>query len=249
VFLSISAFVCEYVDSTLGMGYGTMLTPLLLIVGYKPLEVVPAILFSECVTGIVAGILHHRVGNASFQKHSPDTAVVAILAITGIVGVSAAALINISLSAHLVKWYICVMLFGIVILLWFRRESAPVFSWRGIAGIGLLSAFNKGISGGGYGPLVTGGQMIAGRRDANAIGSTSLAEGIVCFGGLCIYTLTIGWPDWHIALPLAGGAVLSTPISVISVRLLAQKGMLRRIVTIVVGILAVLYLAKLLYSI
>ena len=33
-------------------------------------------------------------------------------------------------------------------------------------------------------PLVTGGQMIVGRRDTNAIGSTSLAEGLVCFVGL-----------------------------------------------------------------
>ena len=33
LFIVTAAFLCEYVDSTLGMGYGTTLTPLLLILG------------------------------------------------------------------------------------------------------------------------------------------------------------------------------------------------------------------------
>ena len=40
------AFVCEFVDSTLGMGYGTSLTPILLLMGFEPLQVVPAVPFS-----------------------------------------------------------------------------------------------------------------------------------------------------------------------------------------------------------
>jgi len=34
---------------------------------------------------------------------------------------------------------------------------SPSFSWKRLIAIGLISSFNKGISGGGYGPLVTGG--------------------------------------------------------------------------------------------
>jgi len=45
--LVIGAFICEYVDSTLGMGYGTTLTPVLLLVGFAPMQIVPAILLSE----------------------------------------------------------------------------------------------------------------------------------------------------------------------------------------------------------
>ena len=41
--------VAEYIDSTLGMGYGTSLTPILLLLGYSPAQVVPAVLFSERV--------------------------------------------------------------------------------------------------------------------------------------------------------------------------------------------------------
>jgi len=38
------AFVCEFIDSSLGMGYGTSLTPILLLMGFHPLQVVPAVL-------------------------------------------------------------------------------------------------------------------------------------------------------------------------------------------------------------
>ena len=41
------AFLCEYMDSTLGMGYGTTLTPVFLLMGFGPYEIVPAILVSE----------------------------------------------------------------------------------------------------------------------------------------------------------------------------------------------------------
>lgn len=58
-----AALACEYLDSSLGMGYGTTLTPLLLLLGFEPLAIVPAVLLSELVTGLAAGIMHHRDGN------------------------------------------------------------------------------------------------------------------------------------------------------------------------------------------
>ena len=54
----IIAFFAEYIDSTLGMGYGTTLTPLLILFGFEPLQVVPAVLLSELVTGLLAGFTH-----------------------------------------------------------------------------------------------------------------------------------------------------------------------------------------------
>src|SRR6056297_350792 len=53
LFIILIAFAAEYTDSTLGMGYGTSLTPILLLLGFSPLEVVPAVLLSELVTGLL----------------------------------------------------------------------------------------------------------------------------------------------------------------------------------------------------
>ena len=65
--LVICAFLCEYLDSTLGMGYGTTLTPVFMLMGFKPMQIVPAILLSELISGLLAGILHHREGNVDFR--------------------------------------------------------------------------------------------------------------------------------------------------------------------------------------
>ncbi|MBA3064617.1 sulfite exporter TauE/SafE family protein, partial [Candidatus Woesearchaeota archaeon] len=65
--IAIIAFFAEYIDSTLGMGYGTILTPLLLLFGFNPLQVVPAVLLSELITGLLAGFTHHKAGNVNFK--------------------------------------------------------------------------------------------------------------------------------------------------------------------------------------
>jgi uncharacterized membrane protein YfcA len=68
--LVLLAFACEYVDSTLGMGYGTTLTPLLLLFGFGTKQIVPSVLLSEFVTGLLAGGLHHGLGNVRFTRGS-----------------------------------------------------------------------------------------------------------------------------------------------------------------------------------
>lgn len=65
------ALICEYMDSTLGMGYGTTLTPVLLLMGFSPLQVVPTVLLSELISGLLAAFFHHREGNVNLK---PKTA-------------------------------------------------------------------------------------------------------------------------------------------------------------------------------
>jgi hypothetical protein len=44
VVVPLLALFCEYIDSTLGMGYGTTLTPILMLMGEKKLKVVIAVM-------------------------------------------------------------------------------------------------------------------------------------------------------------------------------------------------------------
>ncbi len=70
--ISVAAFLAEYVDSTLGMGYGTLLTPLLLLTGFSPLDVVPCVLLSEFLTGLLAGFTHHKARNVNLSLKSTN---------------------------------------------------------------------------------------------------------------------------------------------------------------------------------
>ena len=110
---------------------------------------------------------------------------------------------------------------GSFILLGGRLAGA--FSWGKIVGLGTVAAFNKGISGGGYGPLITGGQVLIGVPEKHAIGITSLAEGLVCLVGLGLYLTMQGPLYWDLALPLTVGALLSVPLATLTVKVLPER--------------------------
>ncbi|HET91760.1 MAG TPA: sulfite exporter TauE/SafE family protein [Chloroflexi bacterium] len=215
----VLALFCEYVDSTLGMGYGTTLTPILLLMGYEPIQIVPSVLLSEFLTGILAGVLHHEFGNVSFKPGSRPFKTVLVLALCSVVGTVAAVLVAVNIPAWLLKGYIGVLVLamGVTILLTVNRTFA--FSWKKLVGLGLLAAVNKGLSGGGYGPLVCGGQVLAGMKEKEAISITSLTEGLVCIVGVITYLTTeIGHVDWSIAPSLVLGAVISVPFAALTVK-------------------------------
>ncbi|MCK5569191.1 MAG: hypothetical protein KAJ15_05700 [Spirochaetes bacterium] len=76
------------------------------------------------------------------------------------------------------------------------------------------------MSGGEYGPVVTGGQLLAGFEGKNVVGITSLAEGLTCIVGVIAYLLIKGNIEWRLATYLISGAVLSVPLSALSVKIL-----------------------------
>ena len=221
-----AALLCEFIDSTLGMGYGTTLTPLLLISGFSPLQVVPCILLSELVTGIAAGVMHHRDGNVDFFKDGQARRTTFLLSILSVAGAVAAVFIAVRIPTVWLNGIIAVIILsvGITILATIRRQ----FRYRKshIILVGGVAAFNKGLSGGGYGPLVTAGQVISGLSPKQAVAITSLAESLACAVGLIAYlVLKQGMIDFHLALPLLLGAVLSVPLATLAVRRLPEKMM------------------------
>lgn len=207
------AFFCELVDSSLGMGYGTTLTPLLLLLGYEPAEIVPAVLFSEFVTGVLAGVFHHEFGNVDLKPGTRDFKVTAVLTGLSVIGVLLAVVVAVSVPSWMIKAYVGVLVTSIGLFILKNHRQQIRFSWRRIGGMGFLAAFNKGISGGGYGPVVTGGQVLAGIRGRSAVGIASLAEGITSAVGVLAYLLSGTPVPFHLAPSLLLGAVLSTPLA------------------------------------
>ena len=255
------AFFCEYIDSTLGMGYGTTLTPVLLIMGYEPLQVVPVVLIAELISGLFAGVRHHGEGNVNFKPKSTDPSVIMerlqalgyiesykrgiplhlkvalLLAICSMAGTVSAVFIAVNIPKFWLKLYIGVLVFsmGITMIICFNKRF--YFSWKKIAGLGLLASFNKGISGGGYGPVVTSGQILSGVEGKSAVGITSLAEGLTCAVGIAMYLLISKNPlDLKLAPFLITGAVLSVPFSAKSVKKITEKKLKIAIAVLTIGL-------------
>ena len=101
------------------------------------------------------------------------------------------------------KTYIGVLVLAMGVILLSRRTFA--FSWKRMIGVGILSSFNKGLSGGGFGPVVTAGQIIAGQEHKGAIAATTLAEAPICTVGVFCYL--IGGLVRHV-----DGAILDMPV-------------------------------------
>ena len=265
------AFFCEYMDSTLGMGYGTTLTPVLLIIGFKPLQVVPVVLLSELITGLLAAFFHHREGNVnlkpktinagiiirklkslgyieSFKRGVPIHLKVALsLGVCSVVGTIVAVFVAVNIPKLWLNLYIgfLVLSMGIIILICFNKTFK--FSWKKITALGLVASFNKGMSGGGYGPLVTSGQILSGVEGKSAVGITSLAEGLTCAVGVVAYLFIAKNPiDWKLAPYIIIGAVLSVPFSAISVKKVTEKKLkiIIAVVTIILGTFTIIKTLK-----
>lgn len=225
------AFLCELVDSSLGMGYGTTLTPVLLFMGYEPMQVVPAILFSELITGAFAAFAHHRAGNAFFDfrndhEHrivkkmgklgylpkSHHSRIAFILGLCSLIGAAGAAVFAVNLKSIL-KPLIGTIVLSMGILILVKHRSPGRFSWKKVTGLGVTAAFNKGLSGGGYGPLVTSGQILSGVSGKSAVAITSMAESFTCLVGVLTYLILGKGINWSIAPPLVLGAFASVPLS------------------------------------
>ena len=240
------AMFCEFIDSTLGMGYGTTLTPLLLLCGYSPLQVVPCILLSELVTGLAAGIMHQRDGNVDFFHDEKARKTFSLLSILSIAGAVTAVFIAVQIPKVWLNGIIAIIILsvGITILATIHRQ----FRYRAIhiVLVGGVAAFNKGLSGGGYGPLVTAGQVVSGLSPKQAVAITSVAESLTCAVGLVAYlVLQKGLLDFSLALPLMAGAVLSVPLATLAVRGLPEK-LMRSSVGVMTSLLGLFTLCKVL---
>ena len=139
---------------------------------------------------------------------------------------------------------ILILTIGIVILLTMNKNFK--FSWKKITLLGLIASFNKGMSGGGYGPVVTGGQLIAGLNGRNAVGITSLAEGLVCLVGVITYLIADSSVNWHLAPYLVIGGIFSVPLSAFTVRKL-NTDTLKIFIGIITICLGLFTLAKTLF--
>jgi len=242
--LAAIAFCCEFVDSSLGMGYGTTFTPLLLIMGFELKTIVPVILLSEFLTGMTAGGFHHALGNASFKPRSRDSKVAGVLAAAGVIGALVGVLFLTGVPRFWSRLYFALMITAMGVIVLARGKAKFRFSWSKIVGLGLISSFNKGMSGGGYGPLVVSGQLLSGCEAKNAVACTSIAESLVCLVALITFAVVGTFPTPALAIPIVIGAVLSAPCASAMTRYLNTRLDLKKLVGVIVLILGLVCFTK-----
>lgn len=221
----------EYMDSAGGMGYGTALSPLLLVAGFDPRQVVPLIMITETFTGLISGFIHGEFENVEWKwwPMNETTKLVVVVAVTGMLAssISVTAIYRV-LMVHKfwVKFYVAALLIVMAICsvmtartyLRYRPNLMWIFAFVG--------GFNKGVGGGGYGPVITVGGLLSGVPVKSMVAITSYAEGFTSLAAVVTWfvLLSTGTVIDYMLLPsFVIGTVVAAVGAPYTTRVLPEK--------------------------
>ena len=184
-----------------------------MILGYPPQVVVPAILFSEMISGVWGGAWHLKFKNVNWK--AVGFTLCGSLVAMGLATYIMAEYLSPTALKYVISIFAVVMGIFVVIRSYLmkkleRMQNHHHPAWFTI--MGFVIGYQKGTSGGNYGPFSVTGYMVLGLPAAVAIGSTTIAEGIACTLGVAMYSQITGIV-LAIAAPLAIGAFIADPIS------------------------------------
>jgi uncharacterized membrane protein YfcA len=174
----------EFMDASAGMGFGTALTPMLLMVGFDPKQIVPVVMIQQGAAGLVGAFLHREFENVEWKfKPMSETIKLALIIVVSGVVFNVLAIVGIykifAVDKIWIKLYVALLLLmmGGVSLFQSKKERpykpGKMVLWASLAG------FNKGVGGGGYGPVVTIGGLMAGVPVKSMLAVTAISEGAV----------------------------------------------------------------------
>lgn len=232
----VLAFLFETVDSAAGMGFGTALTPLLLAMGHDPLTVVPTLLIAQAITGLVTASAHHEFQNVQFSIGNGLNEATKLMLLIALFGVAAVIVsivlvyLTFKLPASIIESYVAilVLMMGIVALAhrFLAGGGRIAFRPKRMIGFAALAGINKGIGAGGYGPVVTLGQLYAGVYEKSAAAITSLAEAWVSIAGaITFFAITAAGVKLNLDLlpSVLAGSLLAAIGSPYLVRILPNR--------------------------
>ena len=181
--LAMVAFIAALIDTSLGMCYGTILAPILLIAGYSPEVVVPTVLFSQLIVDIGGGLTHTKVKNFTRK----DIRVALLVAIPATIFASLGVFLNVNLPKIVTKIYVglIVTILGLLLLLGIKLRKTS----KRLLFISSIAGFNKGFMGGGFGPVVVSGQIVLNHDVRPSVSIGDIAEIPVCIVGLLAFAV------------------------------------------------------------
>lgn len=214
--VGLAGFAAQFVDGSLGMGYGVTSSTLLIAIGLTPAMASASVHLAEIGTSAASAFSHGKLGNV-------DKTVFKRIAIPGAIGAFAGATVLTNLSTQAAKpWASGLLLvLGVYVLIRFLRSRVTVVK-RGRPGhrllipLGLVGGFVDATGGGGWGPVTTPALLATGRMAPNrVIGTMNAAEFLVAVAASGGFLLGLGMSaiDWRILAPLLVGGVLAAPLA------------------------------------
>jgi uncharacterized membrane protein YfcA len=207
------SFSSGLIDLSLGMGYGFTVTPVMLLLGYTTAETVPTVLFSSFMGGATSSIFNHRLRNADFTPGSRDLKIAFIMGGLGVIGAVIGVNTSLSLPERAVGLYIGSLVIASGALMLYSKSLISGFSWPKMTIISILGSFNKGISGSGFGPIITTGAIMSGLDEKTSVSIQALSETLVSLVGFATYTALQSRVDAPMIVAMSLGVTLASPFA------------------------------------
>lgn len=245
----IIGFLAQFVDGSLGMGYGVFSTTLVISTGVLPVLASAAVHAAETVTALFSGGFHLVLGNVNKK-------LLLRLIIPGVAGSIIGALILTSVPVDTGRLLIAVILFclGIIISYRYIRPKHPVSgavtepgSNKGSRArlrkslrfplLGFFASLIDATGGGGWGSIATTGLMLDGTTEVcQVVGTVNVVEFFITVSATITFLLRIGWSsfDWPMVGALIVGGLIAAPIAAHVCKILPK-----RILGILVGMLII----------
>jgi siroheme synthase-like protein len=208
--MTLAGFLAQFVDGSMGLGYGTISTTFLLAYGVSPAIVSSRVHSARVFSSGVSGYSHHRFGNINkklFRTIVIPGVIGAILGATlAYFGKEYSNYVRIPLS-----FYTIYLGYYIVRKAFTRRKAGDKV--RSAGWLASIGGFMDAFAGGGWGTLVTSTLISKRKNPRYVIGSVCLAEFfVVLASSITFFILLRSIPLIDIAGLIAGG-VIAAPIA------------------------------------
>ncbi|MFB0537610.1 MAG: sulfite exporter TauE/SafE family protein [Anaerolineae bacterium] len=225
----IVGYLAQFVDGTLGMGYGVFSASLLVSIGLYPVIASASVHTAEVFTTLLSGAFHFRFGNVKRD-------LVLSLAIPGVIGGVAGAYFLASVPGKTIKPFVAVILLmmGLLILYRFLVKKNPItpenngHSRGKLTLLGLVAGFMDAVGGGGWGPIATPSLILAGSDEPRqVVGSINLVEFFVTVAETLTFLIIVG-PEafrWDIVVALLIGGAIAAPTAAFLCKKLPAKAL------------------------
>lgn len=242
------AFFAEYTSSCVGEGYGLFVSPALIIRGFSPFVILPAVLVSEFANAIFTTIAHQRLGNINLRDRF-YLKMALVFSAAGVVGATSAAFLATwvvdNLGEFVLKVFIACVFIVTGVLIVLSSKLHWKFAWSKVVGLGLFGSFNKSMAGGGFGPVTTGGQLIMNIMPRRAVAVSKFAKGLTCLSGFLTYIfLKDNCLSMDVTLSMGIGASLAAPLAAWTVGGLDHEKLkiIIAAITLLLGVMIIVFL-------
>jgi uncharacterized membrane protein YfcA len=176
IVFAIVGGIAQFVDGSLGMGFGVTSATLLTLLGYSAVAASAGTHAAKMGTTFVSGLAHWREGNVDWR-------VLLALAVPGTIGAFTGAVIltNVSLDGARIWMASILLILGISIIMRFAFGKTLIprmkVRTRNLWPIGLFGGFVDATGGGGWGPVATPSMMtVTAHEPKKVVGTVNAAE-------------------------------------------------------------------------